>query len=542
MSFLDTILYSLKADAGRDAVVEHGPKGVRRTSKLQLAELIATARGGLARLGVEPGDRIGLLGSNSSRWIALDLAILAEGCVVVPLYARQSAAELAANARDAGVKAVLVQTRELASALVAVWPDAPVVGYAELLDSKPRTSPAVPRQPYDLCTLVYTSGTSGEAKGACITFANVDDMLPRTSAALSTLMKQAAGEDRVYHYLPLAFMGSRIVGWTCLFRDNPIELGSEPDRIVAELGMVEPHYFLNVPILLERFRDGVERALTDKGGMGLTLYRRGLDGALRQRQGKASLTDRLAARLAARVVFPKIRARFGGNLRFLICGSAALRDDVSEWFAAIGVPVYQVYGLTETTGIVTMDRGGDARTGAVGFPLEKFEVRLGEDDELQVRGPNIFAGYWKRSSETMAAFAGDWFRTGDRATIDPDGRITIIGRAKNVLVPASGHNVAPEPIEQRVMAEVPGITHAVVVGHARPHLGVLLFGPATDTAGVPAAIERVNATLPHYQRLRGWHLSPDPLTDVDGKLTANGKLRRRVIEAAHAADIEGLYR
>lgn len=536
MSFVDHIFHVLRDNTARDLVVEHGEKGVRTTSRAKMLELIASARSALSKAGVLRGDRVAILGKNSSRWIAIDLAILAEGAIVVPLYARQSPEELVMIAKDAGVKRICVQTRELGEAIWALWPEAPIVGFRELFDAPARTSAPTARRPDDVATIVYTSGTSGTSKGAMITYDALDFMLPQTSAALSELMAQAGGEDLVYHYLPMCFMGSRLVVWTCLFRDNPIHLGSEPERILAEVGTVQPHYFLNVPILLERFKAGVDDAMAARGGPVAALYTRAVDPAAK----RGTLADRITQAIAERVLYPKVRARFGENLRFLICGSAALRPDVSAWFERIGIPVYQVYGLTETTGIVTMDRPKDAKTGTVGFPLPRVELKLGEGDELMVRGPNLFTGYWNRPKESAAAFQAGWFRTGDQATITPDGRLAIVGRTKNILVLSSGHNVAPEPIEQRLAALLPGLVDAIVVGHARTHLTVLLTGEIQEPA-IKAAIDRLNDELPHYQRLRAWQHRRTPLSDAEGLLTANGKPRRPAIEAHFQAEIDRMY-
>lgn len=536
MSFVDHIFHVLRSSSPRDIVVEHGEKGVRTTSRAKMLELIASSRSALSKSGVMRGDRVAILGKNSSRWIAIDLAILSEGAIVVPLYARQSPEELVAIAKDAGVKLLCVQTRELGDAIWALWPEAPIVGFRELFDAPARSAAPTARRPDDVATIVYTSGTSGTSKGAMITYDALDFMLPQTSSALSELMSQAGGEDVVYHYLPMCFMGSRLVVWTCLFRDNAIHLGSEPERILAEVGMVQPHYFLNVPVLLERFKSGVDDAMAARGGPVAALYTRAVSGGGK----RGSVPDRIVSALAERVLYPKIRARFGGNLRFLICGSAALRPDVSTWFERIGIPVYQVYGLTETTGIVTMDRPQGGKTGTVGFPLPRVELKLGEGDELLVRGPNLFTGYWNRPKESAAAFSAGWFRTGDQATIGPDGRLAILGRTKNILVLSSGHNVAPEPIEQRLAALIPGLVDAIVVGHARPHLVVLLTGEVDEPA-IKAGIDQLNDELPHYQRVRAWQHRRTPLSDAEGLLTANGKPRRTAIEDHFKAEIDRMY-
>jgi long-chain acyl-CoA synthetase len=179
--------------------------------------------------------------------------------------------------------------------------------------------------------------------------------------------------------------------------------------------------------------------------------------------------------------------------------------------------------------------------GRVGHPIPGCDVKLDEGGELLVRGPNVFPGYFRREAASAEAFTGDgWFRTGDQASIDERGNLQIVGRVKNVLVPSSGHNVAPEPLEQLLMERVPGVSQAVVIGHGRPHLVALLAGPCERSAAL-GAVERVNAELPHYRRIRKVHVHPEPLTVESGLLTANQKLRRQAIEAHFAREIDALY-
>ena len=203
--------------------------------------------------------------------------------------------------------------------------------------------------------------------------------------------------------------------------------------------------------------------------------------------------------------------------------------------------MYQVYGLTETTAITTMDRPRAAVPGKVGFAIEGVELRLSEAGELLVKGDNIFAGYWNRAEATEGAFTRDgWFRTGDQARIDRAGRVTVIGRVKNILVPESGHNVAPEPLEERLLEGVEGAEQAVVIGHGRPYLTAILTGDVSRTQAA-RAIDAINEGLPHYRRIRAFHVSAAPFTVESGLLTANQKLRRRAIEDAYAEAIDGLY-
>ncbi|MFW6023372.1 MAG: AMP-dependent synthetase/ligase [Myxococcota bacterium] len=541
MAFVDRFLDEMRAHPDRPVVVEmHGDRAVP-TAGRAFVELVARARGTLRGQGVAAGDRVVLVAPNSTRWAAADLAVLAEGAIAVPMYARQDRTELAWMIDDCEASLVLVPDADLADQLREAGAKAPVLTFDALFGGDPVDEPPRPRTPDDVVTIIYTSGTSGHPKGVMLTAGNVEHMLPIVRDALGRLMGARQELERVFHYLPFCFAGSRLVLWVCLFRGQPITVSTNLDDLATELGAAEPQYFLNVPALLERIKNGVEQKVREQGGVAQRLYDAGRRAWLRRAAGEGSARDAVVAAVARRVVFDRIRRRVGPRLECLICGSAPLGDDTQRWFEMLGIPVYQVYGLTETTGIVTMDEPGQAAPGRVGHVIEGCEARLGEGDELQVRGPNIFVGYWNRPEDTAASFTGDgWLRTGDQAEVDADGNWRIVGRVKNLLVPTSGHNVAPEPIEQRIVERTPGVAHAVVMGHARPYLTAVVSGD-TDRATVQASIDAINAELPHYRRIRAFHLTGEPLTPENGLLTANQKLKRPALEAHFREAVDALY-
>lgn len=537
MSFVDTLFANLDALKHRPAVTEvHGDALVPSTGA-ELADLVARARGALRSRGLTPGERVVLLAPNSTHWVAADLALLGEGAIVVPMYARQDPAELVAMMHDCRPALVVCADEGLAAGVRQHWPEAPALLFHALFDGEPVREPPVSRAPDDPVTIVYTSGTSGEPKGVVNTVANVDFMLPRTAGALEAMMGPSRREHRVFHYLPFCFSGSRIVLWTCLFRANGIMVSTDLTRLTTELGAARPNYLLNVPAVLERIRRGVEEKVRGRGRAVAWLYDRAVEAWGREERGRR---DRAVLALARRLIFRKVKQQIGPELECLICGSAPLGEETQRWFGLLGLPVYQVYGLTETTAIVTMDRPPRSVPGRVGSPIDGVEVRLGEGGELQVRGPQVFAGYWERPDATAAAFDGEWFRTGDQAEIDPDGLLRIVGRVKDLVVPTSGHNVAPEPLEQLLVEGIPGVEQAVVVGHARPWLAALLTGSASP-AVVEEHLERINQGLPHYRRIRAWHLCDEPFTVENGLLTANQKLRRGEVEARYAEAVDAMY-
>ena len=541
MSFIDRMLRALDDHRERAFVVEiRGERQVTTRGAL-LRAMVEEARVALRARGVGPGDRVCLIAANSARWIATDLAVLAEGATLVPLYARQASSELAGIVRDASPKLLVMDPgleEQLASAGVSgprISIDALFVGDRH----EPRPAVAVARD--HVVTIIYTSGSSGEPKGVMTTVANVEHMLPILDTQLFELSGVRGGNDRVFHYLPFCFAGSRMVLWACLFRQNGIHLSTRLDDLVRELAIARPEYFLNVPALLDRVRAGVEKKLKERPLPVRTLYQRAMEAHGRERLGEAGKRDRAVLLVAERTLFPRIKEQIGPALRGLICGSAPLSEETQAWFERIGIPVFQVYGLTETTAIVTIDRPHAVTVGRVGHAIPGCELKLGEGGELLVRGPNVFHGYFRRPDATREAFTADgWFKTGDQCEIDTRGSLRVIGRVKNLLVPSSGHNVAPEPLEQLLVESIPGAQQAVVVGHGRPFLSAVITG-AIDRREVEASIGAVNEALPHYRRIRRFVVLREAFSPENGLLTANQKLRRGEIERRYASEIAELY-
>lgn len=541
MNFIETIFQHLSAKPNQAFVSEVHGERIVPTNGASMLSLIGGARSALRAEGVKPGDRIVLLASNSARWVAADLAILAEGAICVPMYARQAPNELVAMMKDCGASLILCATPELLTAVKEAGATAKGVVFDELFAAPSLDATVAARKGEDPATLVYTSGTSGDAKGAILTIANIDYMLPVTRDALRDLMGSASGpNERVFHYLPFCFAGSRMVLWTCLFRGGGILVSTNLDNLAVEMKTAQPNYFLNVPALLERIKKGVEGKIADQSRFARGLYEKGKAAYAKKLQGRANAADEAMLAIAKKLVFSRVRAQLGKDLICLICGSAPLSEDTQRWFDMIGLPVHQVYGLTETTAIVTMDRPASTVPGRVGHVIPGCEVKLGESDELLVRGPNIFAGYWKREEASKNAFLDGWFRTGDQVELDAGGSLRVIGRVGNVLVPESGHNVAPEPIEQSLLEHLPKAEHAVVVGHGRPFLAAIVTGKVARE-DVESALEIVNAALPHYRRIRAFYVAKEPLTIESGLLTANQKLRRRAIEAHFKDAMKEMY-
>ena len=255
--------------------------------------------------------------------------------------------------------------------------------------------------------------------------------------------------------------------------------------------------------------------------------------------------DSLWLALADRMIFPKIRKAIGPNLKALICGSAPLAVETQLFFLMIGIPVLQAYGLTETTAICTMDDPKQADPGRVGSAIPGVEMTLAESGEILVRGRNIFAGYWQRNAETEKALEGGWFHTGDQGEVDASGNWRINGRLKNLIILNSGHNIAPEPLEEALIQRLPQAQQVMLVGNQRSFLAALVVTDSAKSAnreGIQSALDSFNASLPHYKQIHAFCTLPLPFSVENGLMTTNGKFKRYAIAARFAAEITQLYK
>src|SRR6267143_1021780 len=474
-NFLENIFSQLKRAEGRVVLREiRGEQFVSSTGG-EMLEQVQRVRGYLCRSGLHPGDRCALLAANSVRWAAFDLALMAEGAIVVPLYSRQAPAELVAMMKDCRPRFLFVADTALGEGVAQAWPEAPPGILFEEVLQQPASPQAVPdlpnlRSDSDIVTIIYTSGTSGEPKGVCLTAGNVTHMISCTTERLDQLMGETHEPDRVFHYLPFNFAASWIVLLTYLTRETVLTLSTDLSKLAG-----------------------------------------------------------------------KIKERFGAHLRTLICGSAPLSPETQQFFLMLGIPVLQGYGLTETTGICTLD---DPRlpveAGYVGTSISGIEMKIAENEEIVVRGPHIFPGYWNRPEETARVLQDGWFYTGDQGEVNVRGNWRISGRIKNLIILNSGHNIAPEPVEGKIAQLLPAAQQVVVVGNGRGYLCALVTG-GVERAAVQAALDTVNPELPHYRQIRNFTVIPEGFTIGNGLLTVNGKLRRSAINARYASEINAMY-
>ena len=541
--FLDEIFVQLRAAGDTRILAEIRDGVITGVSGSEFSELVRKARSFIASRGLKPGDRCGLLAINSIRWVAVDLALMAEGVIVVPLYSRQAPAELISMMKDCTPSLLCCGDAALRESIVQLWPQAPPQCLFDEIFSRDGSAPVGPPKMSadNPITIIYTSGTSGEAKGVVLTAANVGFMLERTSGRLKQLMAGSTRQDRVFHYLPFTFAASWIALLTFLKRRTLVTLNMDLSKIANDMRVVGPDYFLNVPQLLERMRRAVDEQLWQTGGVVQAIYSRAKGGWARKQEGQPQSGDGFWLWLANLLVFPAIRNKMiGKNLKALICGSAPLSEETQLYFMMLGVRVLQVYGLTETTAICTMDDPDHVEIGRVGPPIQGMEMRLGENDEILVRGPNIFSGYWNRPDQTTEALRDGWFHTGDQGEMNAAGNWRIAGRIKNLLVLGSGHKISPESIESTIAAQLPDAQQVVIIGNGRGYLTAIITGKVT-TQQVQAALDRLNSGMPHYKQVRAFVIHEEPFSIDGGTLTANGKLKRDAIAAQMRNEIEDMY-
>jgi long-chain acyl-CoA synthetase len=553
LTFLETIFARLKNAGSMPVIGEVRDGRIDPVTGSELFATIAQARGFLSARGLKRGDRCALLAPNSVRWAALDLAMMAEGLIVVPLDPRQVGSELAGMIEDSTPALLCASDAALADGALANLSAAPPAVFFDAIFGGDGaaggfSAPAYRHADHDAVTIVYTSGTSGEPKGVVLNAGNVTFMLSRTNARLDQLMGQSAAPDRVFQYAPFCFGAARILLLTSLSRNSFLTLSTDLTKLADDLKIAAPNYFVNVPLFLERVRRKVEESIRKRGGAAAAIFTRAQRAYVQRHSGASvSLADSLCLRLANAALLPAIRKSIGPNLKALICGSAPLAVETQLFYMMLGIRVLQVYGLTETTAICTMDDPAHVEPGCVGPAVPGIEMTIAENGEILVRGPNVFPGYWQRPAETAKALEGGWFHTGDQGEVDAKGNWRITGRIKNLLVLNSGHNVAPEPLEHELAAHLPEAQQVVLLGNQRSFLAALVTAGSNGSANgldegrVRAALDSVNAGLPHYKQIRAFHIVGEPFSAENGLLTTMGKLKRDAIAARFAREIEQLY-
>jgi long-chain acyl-CoA synthetase len=557
------------------------------SAKEMLRRVAGLARA-LAELGIRPGDRVGLFAPNCPEWAIADFAIEGLGAVSVPIYFHESLDRLTYILKDSGARVVFTsgeeEARKIAEcrgglpALEHVISAAPpadlhgdilryealiaTAGDADVAQYRSRAAEVTGKQ---LATIIYTSGTTGEPKGVMLSHANL------TSNALESVKDiETLPGDVGLSFLPLAHVYERVVDYTYFFRGVTVAYIEQTEMVSQALLEVHPTTVAAVP----RFFEKIYATIIEKGRRETGLKRAIFDWALRvatraapwRAYGKhVSAGVRLQWQIANLMVYPKIRAGMGGKVRTFTSGSAPLAVELLEFFWTVGLPIYQGYGLTETSPVVTASSPKTYKVGTVGKPIAGVQVKIAEDGEILVKGSCVMQGYYNKPDQTRETFTPDgWLLTGDIGRVDEDGYLLITDRKKELLKTAGGKFVAPAPIENLLKAS-PLIANAMVVGDARKFTSVLVvvnfagieeearkagreFSTHAQMLSDPwvrdlytRELERLTAPLAQYEKPKRFALIEKDFTYASGELTYTMKLKRRVIEERYKDVIARLY-
>lgn len=539
------------------------------------AQVVAAAKG-LAAAGVQPGDRVALMSATRYEWTLLDYAIWAAGAVTVTIYETSSADQAKFILEDSGATAVIVEDAEMTAMVEGLGTQVKHVwtiddGGVEALNAlgegadvdieERRTS----RRADDLCTIVYTSGTTGRPKGCMLTHRNLLADIRNVIPEVPGVLYDGA---RMLLFLSLAHVLARILQ-TAGIESRTTIAHADRTKLTAVMPVVKPTTLLAIPRVFEKVYAGAYQKAVD-GGKGHLFekaaacakeYSRALD-----KPGGPGLGLRLRHKLWDVLVYAKIRAAIGGECRTAVSGGAALGPELGHFFRGVGVTIYEGYGLTETSPVLSLNLETAIKVGSIGRPTPGTALRVAEDGELQAKGPQVFPGYWNNDAATAEVLDADgWFSTGDIAEIDDDGYVTITGRKKDIIVTAGGKNVAPGPLE-KILDAHPLIAYAMVVGEGRPYIGCLISldgevlrdwlsrhdkDPQTPIsamtedpelrAELQEKIDEANKTVSRAEQIKQFRVMPVELSEDAGEITPSVKVKRHVVMEKYSSEINALY-
>ena len=550
-----------------------------------LRDRIENFAAGLASLGVEAGSRVALASKNRVEWPISDLAIQSLGAVTVPVYPTLEVAQIEHILNNSGTRVAIVEDRELLEKVMKVRDRMPDPLRIVVMDgeagsgeevhwfgSVERTGEYDPLEGWEerwrfisresVATVVYTSGTTGLPKGAVLTHGNILSNLEGTLEALPVRT-----EDVFLSFLPLSHIFERTSSqFLALTLGATTYYAESFEKVPENLREVRPTVALSVPRLYEKVYDRVRAQAAEGSALRRRLFEDAVSSGRRayaiERDG-GEVGPVLRARLALydRLVFRKLRAALGGQVRFFVSGGAKLGTEVGEFFYAAGIKVVEGYGLTETSPVISCNRLGRLRFGTVGLPLRGTKVRTSADGEIQVKGPGVMRGYLDNEEATAGAFTEDrWYRTGDIGEFDEVGYLRITDRSKNLIVLSTGKNVAPQPIETALVTS-PRISQAILLGDGRKYVSALIV-PDYDTVrrelGTAAKDEELSESgrvreliqgdldaategFAAYERPKKFALLARELSHENGELTPTLKVKMRVVQRRYGKTIEKLY-
>ena len=565
----------LERNAGGIAVSCRYGREWRDTTVADFRTAVAEIALALHARGVRHGDRVCLHSENRTEWLLADLAILSIGAVSVPIYATQPADQVRYILKHCEAKVLFVSNAELwrtSGAFIADFPDLDVVGFdgawhgqmtpladfrkegAHLARTEPELSARLRAEvtPDDLASITYTSGTTGVPKGVMLTHRNLAFSILASQTRAFSARNRKPG-DRMLSFLPYAHIYEHGVIYSYLQLGAHVFIVPNTDNLLEDIQHVRPAHFATVPRLLEKVYGAIHTKVGAARGVKGALGRWALKVAHRYDVEKGG---GLAHRIADRLVFSKMRATMGGNIRGISSGGAALSAEIARFFIAIGIPVGEGYGLTETSPVITTYDPERLRPGSVGLPLPGVEVQIAPDGEILARGPNVMQGYYKMPEQTADVLTADgWFHTGDIGHMDAEGFLYITDRKKELFKLSTGKYVAPAPIENRLICH-PVIEQVVIVGNGQKFTGALIFplveairdrlGHEPSQEEVRAilqdAVDAANAGLPPWEQVKKFEVLSEPMSVETGEYTPTLKRKRAQIATRRHAEIARIYK
>ncbi len=546
------------------AYLEEQADGWREVSWKEAARRVDALAHALLARGVGRGDAVAVIARTRLEWVLLDWAVMSIGAVVVGIYPTSTAKECAYILAHSEAVLAFAEDEAQLEKLASVHGETPalqeIVRFDELaameaegrayVGEHPGAVDAAARevQEEDLGTLIYTSGTTGPPKACMLTHRNL------VTAALRVRTNLEDGGDTILLFLPLAHTFGRLAHHSGAYAGSTVAFVADATRVGEALGAVHPTILPAVPRIYEKIHAGVLEQIESAGGAKRRIGLWALDvgaRASRLRRAGSPVPVSLATRerLADKLVFAKVKQKLGGRLRVGVSGAAPLGIDVLEFFHSLGMLVVEGYGLTETASSLSVNDPDDFRFGTVGRAVEGTEVRFDEDGEILVRSDTVFAGYFKDPEATAAAFTDDgWFRTGDVGEIDADGFVKITDRKKDLIITAGGKNIAPQNLENALKASR-FISQALVVGDRRPYVVALITvdHAEVDATGrdprelVQEIVDSVNKDRVRVEQIKRFAILPRDFTQEAGEVTPTLKLRRKIVHAHFADEIDSLY-
>lgn len=565
----------------------------------EYASIVEKISAALIKRGMAKGTNVGIMSQNCPQWSFSDISIMSSGAATVPIYATLSPHEVAYLVNHSEIKALFIGNKTQLEKLfnndkppaeslqfVITMDDSTIehdthleiITWTEFLAEGSKFKEenhqlVFERQdsiePDDLATIVYTSGTTGFPKGAMILQRNLYAVL----TAMSEFIK-FTDEDIALSFLPLSHVYERVGGqFTAIYNGLPFAYAESMETVATNINEIKPTVLNAVPRFYEKVYQRIQAQIRQMPKTQQAFVKWALNigyRATKQRvENKVDISVwkqlyRAELRIAEQLVFKKIRERLGGRLKMMTSGAAPLSNDVHLFFEAIGLSIIEGYGLTETCAPLACNRPNDIKFRTVGKPLPTVEVKLGEDGELLVRGPTVFAGYYKNDKATEAAFEGDWFKTGDIAEIDEEGYISITDRKKDIIITAGGKHVAPQMIENMYKGESL-IAHALAYGDRRKYISAMFavnrdglrsfakkqnleFTTIEELIENPVVIDEIqrvvdlkNENLANYQRIKKFTLLPRELTIEENELTPTMKIKRKRVTEKYKDKLDRMY-